>query len=171
MIFMSYIVKSRVPVERCQAPPPSPLGNLPFLHLRPISRTRPQPPMPSRLRSALPRSLSRPLEPGGAYYCPSCPPCRRTLATQTRINTNGDKFDRARGRRQLKSSSATHLRPFTTSPAINPGKTVPPRFKELYDALSGVKDAAIEQVSISRLQLALRGLESEAPLIRISGEF
>ncbi|KAJ5754386.1 hypothetical protein N7533_003929 [Penicillium manginii] len=124
--------------------------------------------MPSRLRSALPRSLSRPLEPGGAYYCPSCPPCRRTLATQTRINTNGDKFDRARGRRQLKSSSATHLRPFTTSPAINPGKTVPPRFKELYDALSGVKDAAIEQVSISRLQLALRGLESEAPLIRIS---
>ncbi|CAI7631524.1 unnamed protein product [Penicillium manginii] len=124
--------------------------------------------MPSRLRSALPRSLSRPLEPGGAYYCPSCPPCRRTLATQTRINTNGDKFDRARGRHQLKSSSATHLRPFTTSPAINPGKTVPPRFKELYDALSGVKDAAIEQVSISRLQLALRGLESEAPLIRIS---
>ncbi|CAI7574705.1 unnamed protein product [Penicillium pancosmium] len=125
--------------------------------------------MPSRLRSALPRSLSRPLDPGGAYYCPSCTPCRRTLATHTRINTNGDKFNRARrGRRQLESSSATNLRPFTTSPAINPGKTVPPRFKELYDALGGVKDAAIEQVSISRLQLALRGLESEAPLIRIA---
>lgn len=142
-----------------------------FLHHRPISRTRPQPPMPSRLRSALPRSLSRPLDPGGAYYCPSCTPCRRTLATHTRINTNGDKFDRARrGRRQLESSSVTNPRLFTTSPAINPGKTVPPRFKELYDALGGVKDAAIEQVSISRLQLALRGLESEAPLIRIAGE-
>jgi hypothetical protein len=47
---------------------------------------------------------------------------------------------------------------------------VPPRLKELYDALSGVQDAAIEQVSITRLQLALRGLESEAPLIRIAGE-
>ncbi|KAJ5980902.1 hypothetical protein N7481_008200 [Penicillium waksmanii] len=125
--------------------------------------------MPSRLRNALPRSLSRPLDPGGAYYCPSCTPCRRTLATHTRINTNGDKFDRARrGRRKLESASATNLRPFTTSPAINPGKTVPPQLKELYDALGGVKDAAIEQVSISRLQLALRGLESEAPLIRIA---
>lgn len=132
-------------------------------------------PMPSRLRSALSKSLSRPLDTGSAYRCPSCAPRRRTLTTRTGINANVDKFNRARqGSRQnarlLESTSAEKPRSFTTSPAINPGKTVPPRFKELYDSLSGVNDAAIEQVSISRLQLALRGLESEEPLIRIAGE-
>ncbi|KAJ5222051.1 uncharacterized protein N7469_010938 [Penicillium citrinum] len=130
--------------------------------------------MPSRLRSTLSRSLSRrPLDTGGAYRCPSCAPRRRTLVTRTGVSANVDKFDRARqGSRQgsglLESTSAGNTRSFTTSPAINPGKTVPPRFKELYDSLSGVNDAAIEQVSISRLQLALRGLESEVPLIRIA---
>ncbi|KAJ5089096.1 hypothetical protein N7532_007780 [Penicillium argentinense] len=72
------------------------------------------------------------------------------------------------GRRLLDPASGSHIRSFTTSPAINPGKTVPPQFKELYDALSGVRDASIEQVSVSRLQLALRGLESEAPLVRVA---
>ena len=47
---------------------------------------------------------------------------------------------------------------------------MPPQFKELYNALSEVKDAAIEQVSLSRLSLALRGLESEEPLVRVAGE-
>lgn len=131
--------------------------------------------MPSRLRSALSKSLSRPLDTGSAYRCPSCAPRRRTLTTRTGINANVDKVNRARqGSRQnarlLESTSAEKSRSFTTSPAINPGKTVPSRFKELYDSLSGVNDAAIEQVSISRLQLALRGLESEEPLIRIAGE-
>jgi hypothetical protein len=45
---------------------------------------------------------------------------------------------------------------------------VPERFRELYEALNRVRDAAPEQVNISRLQLALRGLESEVPLIRVA---
>lgn len=140
---------------------------------RPISPwTRPRPlnsaAMPAKLRNALQRSLSRPLDNTGVFYCPSCSTWRRTLSTRT---TSSAKIEPARRNAHLLDTvPTTRTRPFTTSPAISAGKTVPPRFKELYDALSGVKDAAIEQVSVSRLSLALRGLESEEPLIRVAGE-
>ncbi|GAB1215719.1 hypothetical protein ATERTT37_004913 [Aspergillus terreus] len=51
---------------------------------------------------------------------------------------------------------------------VHGSRHVPPRLRELYDALGQVKDVAPEQVNLSRLQLALRGLESEAPLIRVA---
>lgn len=54
---------------------------------------------------------------------------------------------------------------------IHSGRQVPPRVRELYDALSQVNNVATEQVNLSRLQLALRGLESEVPLIRVAGGF
>lgn len=47
---------------------------------------------------------------------------------------------------------------------------VPPRFRELHAALNRVGDVATDRVDLSRLQLALRGLESEEPLIRVAGE-
>lgn len=122
--------------------------------------------MPAKLRNALQRSLSRPLDSTGVFYCPSCSTWRRALSTRASRN---DKLEAAR--RNPHFPATTRTRRFTTSPAISAGKTVPPRFKELYDALSGVKDAAIEQVSVSRLSLALRGLESEEPLIRVAGEY
>lgn len=56
-----------------------------------------------------------------------------------------------------------------TSSAINASKNVPPQYKDLYDALDEVREAAAEQVNLSRLQLAQRGLESETPVIRIAG--
>jgi hypothetical protein len=125
--------------------------------------------MPAKLPNALHRSLSRPLDNKGVFYCPSCSTWRRTLSTRT---TGSAKIETARRNAHLLDTvPSTRTRPFTTSPAISAGKTVPPRFKELYDALSGVKDAAIEQVSVSRLSLALRGLESEEPLIRVAGEY
>ncbi|KAJ5688886.1 hypothetical protein N7462_003278 [Penicillium macrosclerotiorum] len=126
--------------------------------------------MPSRLRNALPRSLSRPLDSAGVFYCPSCATWRRTLSTRASSTTTGiDGIEHARRNLRLLDHAQTiAIRPFTTSPAINPSKTVPPRFKELYDALNSVKDGAIEQVSVSRLQLALRGLESEQPLVRVA---
>ncbi|KAJ5104429.1 hypothetical protein NUU61_001776 [Penicillium alfredii] len=124
--------------------------------------------MPSRLRSALSRSLSRPLDTSGVFYCPSCATWRRALST--RAGNNGIKQNDAvhRSARPLHSATVPTSRPLTTSSVITAGKNVPPRFQELYNALNGVKDAAIEQVSLSRLQLALRGLESEAPLIRVA---
>ncbi|KAJ5637125.1 hypothetical protein N7490_007004 [Penicillium lividum] len=115
--------------------------------------------MPARLRSSLQRSIARPLDSAGVFYCQSCSTWRRTLSTRASIG----KIAPARQNDRL--SITTSSRSITTSTAIS---TVPPRFKELHDALSGVKDASIEQVSLSRLQLALRGLESEAPLIRIA---
>lgn len=41
-------------------------------------------------------------------------------------------------------------------------------FRELYDVLKEVKEVASEHISLSRLQLAQRGLESEEPVIRIA---
>ncbi|KAI2401259.1 3',5'-cyclic-nucleotide phosphodiesterase (PDEase) (3':5'-CNP) [Ophidiomyces ophidiicola] len=45
---------------------------------------------------------------------------------------------------------------------------VPDRFKELYQALRGVRDAAAGHVHPARLDLVLRGLESERPVVRIA---
>ena len=53
---------------------------------------------------------------------------------------------------------------------VNEGKNIPPRFRELYAALNRVGDVAPERVNLSRLQLALRGLEVEEPLVRVAGE-
>jgi len=140
-------------------------------------RTRPQSSphcaaMPSSLRSALPRNLSRPLDNTSVYYCTSCSTWRRALSTRAGARSTGiNKINSSRrSGRLLESPASVTIRPFATS-VITAGKTVPPRFKELYDALNGVENAAIQEVSISRLQLALRSLESEAPLIRVAGEF
>ncbi|KAJ5649326.1 uncharacterized protein N7484_003049 [Penicillium longicatenatum] len=117
--------------------------------------------MPARLRGTLQRSIARPLDSAGIFYCQSCTTWRRALSTRASIN----KIAPTRRNDRLVSSITTSSRSITTSTAIS---TVPPQFKELHDALSGIKDATIEQVSVSRLQLALRGLESETPLIRIA---
>ncbi|KAF2462771.1 uncharacterized protein BDR25DRAFT_308152, partial [Lindgomyces ingoldianus] len=52
--------------------------------------------------------------------------------------------------------------------AINAGPSIPPRKKELYNALSELSDAAETYVNISRLQLALRGLSVEDPVVRVA---
>ena len=119
--------------------------------------------MAPRLRSAL--GLSRQLDASALFYCPSCAIWRRTLSTR-----NIDKANtlRRNGRSQ-NTIAASSPRAFTSSTVIT-AKSVPPRFKDLHAALEGVKDASLEQVNLSRLQLALRGLETEAPLIRVAGE-
>lgn len=129
--------------------------------------TSSRPKMPARVRSTLQRSLARPLDSAGVSPCQFLSICRRTFTTRTANNASNIAHARRADRPSvpIKRSSP---RSFTTATTIS---TVPPRFKELHDALSGVKDAGIEQVSVSRLQLALRGLESEEPLIRIAGEW
>ncbi|KAJ5620983.1 hypothetical protein N7510_004967 [Penicillium lagena] len=121
--------------------------------------------MPPRLRGVLAKSLSRPLD--SVFYCPSCAAWRR-LSTRAGVNNHarGEKSNPAH--RPLNPAAIPAPRPLSTSTVIGVGKVVPPRFKELYGALEAVRDAAIEQVSLSRLQLALRGLESETPLIRVA---
>lgn len=157
-----------MPVDPCQArlpaltskPSPSSTTRLRRGHALQVLATALE--MPARLRGTLQRSIARPLDSAGIFYCQSCTTWRRALSTRASLN----KIAPARRSDRL-ISSITSSRPITTSTAVS---TVPPRFKELHDALSGIKDATIEQVSVSRLQLALRGLESETPLIRVAGE-
>lgn len=51
---------------------------------------------------------------------------------------------------------------------MNATKNVPARYKQLYEALGDVRKKASAQVSLSRLQLALQGLESETPITRVA---
>ncbi|KAJ6002263.1 hypothetical protein N7522_007490 [Penicillium canescens] len=123
--------------------------------------------MAPRMRSALTKSLSRSLDSNSVFYCPSCAIWRRILSTRA-SGRSIDKTDTLRrSSRPQNIITASTPRPFNTSSVIT-AKSVPPRFKELYTALEGVKDAALEQVNLSRLQFALRGLESETPLIRVA---
>ncbi|KAK1138370.1 hypothetical protein N8T08_002674 [Aspergillus melleus] len=116
--------------------------------------------MPPKLRGSLQRSLRRVQNSASDLPCPSCATFRRALSTRRSANISD-------GNRQS-SSWAASPRPSTTSSVIHSGRQVPPRLRELYEALGQVQNVATEQVNLSRLQLALRGLESEVPLIRVA---
>ena len=55
-----------------------------------------------------------------------------------------------------------------SSTAINATKEIPPAFAQLHHALENVKKKGARYVNLSRLELALRGLESDRPTIRIA---
>lgn len=123
--------------------------------------------MPPNLRSSIPKTLSRPLDSGGVFYCPSCATWRRTLSTRR----NGHRRTTSISRADKRTGLNDQRQYLSTSSAVAAGKSVPPRFRELYAALNRVGDLATEGVNLSRLQLALRGLESEEPLVRVAGMF
>lgn len=129
--------------------------------------------MPPNLRPSIPKSLSRPLDSGGVFYCPSCATWRRTLSTRRNGHRRTPAATIAAGiaRADKRTGLNDQRQYFSTSSAIIAGKNVPPRFQELYAALNRVGDLATERVDLSRLQLALRGLESEEPLVRVAGMF
>jgi len=52
--------------------------------------------------------------------------------------------------------------------AVNGSRPIPDRYQPLHAALSEVKVKASAHVNLSRLQLALQGLESEQPVTRIA---
>jgi hypothetical protein len=62
-------------------------------------------------------------------------------------------------------SASTHVSPT----AINLRPNIPPRNKELHDALSALSGAAETHVNISRLQLALQGLAAQDAVTRVAG--
>ncbi|XPT03553.1 hypothetical protein M3J09_012644 [Ascochyta lentis] len=61
-------------------------------------------------------------------------------------------------------SASTHVSPT----AINLRPNIPPRNKELYDALSALSGTAETYVNISRLQLALSGLAAQDAVTRVA---
>jgi hypothetical protein len=62
-------------------------------------------------------------------------------------------------------SASTHVSPT----AINLRPNIPPRNKELHDALSALSGDAETFVNISRLQLALQGLAAQDAVTRVAG--
>lgn len=67
----------------------------------------------------------------------------------------------------LRCFASTHVSPT----AINLRPHIPPRNKELYDALSALSGAAETYVNISRLQLALSGLAAQDAVTRVASMF
>lgn len=136
------------------------------------------PSMPPNLRSAIPKTLSRPLDSRGVFYCPSCATWRRTLSTRrnnhhrtstsTSTTATGSIAPRRGG--QGRHNQRYEFTTAASSSVVNAGKNVPLRFRELCAALNRVGDVAPERVNLSRLQLALRGLEVEEPLVRVAGK-
>lgn len=124
--------------------------------------------MPPKLRSSISKSLSRPSDNGLIFYCPSCSIWRRNLATRPRGNLTPRRDQQHLPSSPLIPSVNVCRRQLATPSLVSSRKNVPERFRGLYEALNRVRDATPEQVNISRLQLALRGLESEVPLIRVA---
>ena len=70
----------------------------------------------------------------------------------------------------LYTSARTHIRHATnlaSRTAVNPSSNVPAEHQHLYASLDRLKDIASDYVNQSRLQLALRGLETSRPTVRI----
>ncbi|PYH48867.1 uncharacterized protein BP01DRAFT_413271 [Aspergillus saccharolyticus JOP 1030-1] len=138
--------------------------------------------MPPKLRGSLSASLANAgRDPATVFYCPSCSTWRRnTQSALTLARHAGSTVASSTSPQQplpLDSQSPPHPLPSTsvprplshTVPVVHAGgRSIPPRLKELHAALDQLKDVATEQVNLSRLQLALRGLESETPLIRVA---
>jgi hypothetical protein len=111
--------------------------------------------------------------------CTSRSPMPPWVATAPRLSSliNGRTTERIhvalRCRSNLKTAF-THLRVRSASThvsptAINLRPNIPPRNKELHDALSALSGAAETYVNISRLQLALAGLTAQDAVTRVAG--
>ncbi|EHY54930.1 hypothetical protein HRR83_005811 [Exophiala dermatitidis] len=90
------------------------------------------------------------------FYCPACATWRTQKAAQATL------------RRAQRSSSRRHASTLSSHTAVNAQKRIAPRYQALYDALGDVRKKASAQVNLSRLQLALQGLESETPTTRVA---
>ncbi|KAI1615298.1 hypothetical protein EDD36DRAFT_185420 [Exophiala viscosa] len=89
------------------------------------------------------------------FFCPSCTTWRTSRPLRTTIQN-------ATARKRRYAST------LTSHTAVNATKNVPTRYQALYEALGDVRKKAPAQVNLSRLQLALQGLESETPTTRIA---
>ncbi|KAL3458534.1 hypothetical protein BJX64DRAFT_221201 [Aspergillus heterothallicus] len=136
--------------------------------------------MPLKLRGSLPKSLPHSGDPTikRILHCPSCavtPIQHRTLLTRRTLSSprsrpqSHSESSVPRLSTSYRSLSRTNNAHYSTSPSTaHTARHVPPRLRELYESLVRIQAVAPEQVNLSRVQLALRGLESEEPLIRVA---
>ncbi|WEW56015.1 hypothetical protein PRK78_001450 [Emydomyces testavorans] len=114
--------------------------------------------MPPKLRARL---FKRPLALADTLL--SCPSCSRSFQSLPLRTGNAP-----RPRRKFTRSHRRLTSTISASAATSTNKYVSDRYKELYDALNGVRVVAPEHIDLARLQLALRGLEAKRPVIRIA---
>ena len=118
--------------------------------------------MPSRLstlRRLLSASSRRPI---GLKYCPACSIWRISSPQAAQHNAAQSTLSPSVSRSRRSSTVAS-----TT--AINATRDLPPNLRELHEALSELRSKAANYVDLSRLQLALRGLETRDAVIRVAG--
>ena len=88
------------------------------------------------------------------FYCPACSTWR--LRPPPRLRTPQPS---------IKKRFASTVASVT---AINATVSIPPKLRNLHEAMYELKKKALGQVNLSRLQLAIQGLESEQPTIRVA---
>ncbi|PGH36645.1 hypothetical protein GX50_00507 [[Emmonsia] crescens] len=116
--------------------------------------------MPPKLHYSLSKQAGPFTE--AVFFCPSCSIWRRSILSPTsRPRYRNLSLRRTR-------SASTFASPSTAAHTVNFTRNVPERFQGLYSALNGVHDTAANHVNSSRLQLALRGLETTRPVIRVA---
>ncbi|KAL4974338.1 hypothetical protein BDW66DRAFT_161381 [Aspergillus desertorum] len=134
--------------------------------------------MPLKLRGSLPKSLPR-RRRSIAKSIPPCPSCatiqqRRILSTRRELCSSPQFRVQAHLQKplpvsRLNSLAKLNTKSYSTAPTTaHTARHVPPRLRELYESLVQIQSVAPGQVNLSRLQLALRGLETEEPLIRVA---
>ncbi|KAK4501123.1 hypothetical protein PRZ48_006929 [Zasmidium cellare] len=118
------------------------------------------------------------LLPKEPYVCPSCllkesgpsqtgaKPFRR-FTSQRRTPDSTDR-QRHHGLKAVKPRRYASNSALASSTAVNAPSTVPFELRELHQHLQLLQDKANVYVDLSRLQLALRSLESDDPIIRIA---
>nr|OQO21716.1 hypothetical protein B0A51_12870 [Rachicladosporium sp. CCFEE 5018] len=115
------------------------------------------------------------------HACPSCTfqrAARRALyhsaaAESTPPLSTSRRRDERYGvvgaqRRRHSASNARHNSSLVSSTAVNPPSTVPSAYEELHSRLVALQDPASGFADLSRLQLALRSLESDSPTVRVA---
>lgn len=122
--------------------------------------------MPPRLRAAPALSQLRSKRASDLSVCPSCSTWRLRDAPASALRPG-----RPGARRQRPSARARHASSVASTTAINAPAEVPPAWGELHRALDGLRGAAASYVNLSRLQLALRGLEGGDAVVRVAGRF
>ncbi|KAK8238660.1 hypothetical protein HDK77DRAFT_274840 [Phyllosticta capitalensis] len=120
--------------------------------------------MPPRFNSAQRLAKSPFSRPSSAYVCPSC--------SLWRLGSSLSRPSLAARRAQLASSLQHNRRnngsTLASRTAINAPLEGPARLKELHQALDALKSDATTYINLSRLQLALRSLERNDPVVRVA---
>lgn len=93
-----------------------------------------------------------------SFICRSCRICSDFL-----------RFDNRQAARRLQNRQKRHASSVSPVTTINASKQIPAPYRELYDQLGVLRSQAATYVDLSKLQLAIKSLESENAVIRIAG--